>query len=160
MKTSLHLTKWIHLTTQWIKLLITSKHTFLFVKIFNCSIEKQKWLSNSFVVETFLEEFREQIIATVRSPGAIIEAWISQHPTTVIEGLTPQEQMTELFHIVEEGTSQTKVRFYKILLQQEPECILDLGKGNLKNHLFTLFQVIHKTATRCPYKLGSRFYLL
>lgn len=82
-------------------------------------------------MEIFLKEFREQIIATMRSPGAIIKAWISQHPTSLI-GLTPQEQMRELFHIVEEGTSQIKISFYKILLQEEPECIFDLGKTNLK----------------------------
>lgn len=116
---------------------------------------KEKWLSNSFVVKIFLEEFREQIIATVTSPGAIIKAWISQHPTTFIKGVTPQEQMRELFHIVEEGTSQTKVSFYKILLQEEPERILDLGKKNLKNTFSS-----RKTTISCPCELWSRFYLL
>ncbi|XP_049896854.1 trichohyalin-like isoform X2 [Epinephelus moara] len=77
-------------------------------------------------VGAFLEEFREQIIAGVRSPGAIIQAWISQQPTTINQTLTPQEQIRELFRVVENGTSQSKVCFYQILSQEEPELIADL----------------------------------
>uniref|UniRef100_UPI0009B32365 trichohyalin-like n=1 Tax=Monopterus albus TaxID=43700 RepID=UPI0009B32365 len=77
-------------------------------------------------VETFLEEFREQIIAGLRSPGAILEAWVSQQPATITEGLTLQEQVRVLFGIVEEGTSQSKVGLYQILSHKEPELIANL----------------------------------
>ncbi|XP_032365889.1 trichohyalin [Etheostoma spectabile] len=77
-------------------------------------------------VETFLEEFREQIIAGVRSTTTIIEAWNSQQPTTISEALTPQEQMRVLFHVVEQGTPQFKFSFYQILSQEEPKLIADL----------------------------------
>ncbi|XP_040007046.1 golgin subfamily B member 1-like [Xiphias gladius] len=59
-------------------------------------------------VATFLEEFSDQVITGVRSPGATVEAWIPQQPTPITEALTPQEQMRALFHVVEEGTSQSK----------------------------------------------------
>lgn len=84
-----------------------------------------------YVVETFLEEFREQIIAGVRSTRAIVEAWNSQQLTTISEALTPQEQIRVLFHVVEQGTPQFKVSFYQILSQEEPKLIADLGKTNL-----------------------------
>lgn len=87
-------------------------------------------------MEIFLEEFREQIITTVISPGAIIETWISQYPMTIIKAPTPQEQMRELFNIVKEGTSQMKVSFYQILLQKEPKVISELGKINLLKKVY------------------------
>ncbi|KAK2828933.1 hypothetical protein Q5P01_019967 [Channa striata] len=77
-------------------------------------------------IETFLEEFREEIITGVSSPGGIIEAWISQYPATIIQSPTPQEQMRELFNIVGEGPSELKVVFYQILLQKDLELIADL----------------------------------
>ncbi|XP_044078792.1 trichohyalin-like [Siniperca chuatsi] len=78
-------------------------------------------------VDTFLEEFREQIIAGARSPGAIIEAWMSQQPTTITKALTQHEQMRDLLHVVEEGTSRSKADFSQIQLSQdEPKLIANL----------------------------------
>lgn len=97
-------------------------------------------------METFLEEFKEQIITGVRSPGVIVQAWISQQlcthmeTTTITDALTPQSQMRELFQVVEEGTSQTKASFYQILSQEEPELMADLGKTNLLKPYMACFK--------------------
>ncbi|XP_076017307.1 uncharacterized protein LOC143009179 [Genypterus blacodes] len=85
-------------------------------------------------VDTFLGEFREQIIAGVRSSGAIASAWISlQHNSqeeaaSITQAPTPQEQMRALFQTVDKGTSQTKADFYLLLSQREPELIAALEK--------------------------------
>lgn len=83
---------------------------------------------------TCLEEFREEIIAGVTCPGAIVEAWTSQQLVSVEEtramtrALTEEDQMRALFHSVARGEPQMKSSFYHLLQQKVPVLIAQLGK--------------------------------
>lgn len=86
---------------------------------------------------TFLEEFKEEIIARMRSTGDIVEAWISQQlvsqheMASITEAQTPQDQLRALFQAVKKEATPTKAALYLILTEKDPELISDLGKTNL-----------------------------
>ncbi|XP_028278049.1 trichohyalin-like, partial [Parambassis ranga] len=65
-------------------------------------------------VDLILEELRKQVIAGVRAPGTIMEAWML---------LTPEEQIRVLYYAAEEGTSQTREKRFS---GQDPELLANL----------------------------------
>ncbi|XP_062262580.1 reticulocyte-binding protein homolog 2a-like [Platichthys flesus] len=86
-------------------------------------------------VESFLEEFREQLTAGVTSPGATTEACMSQQHRPITEDVTPEEQKRVLFHTGQEVTSQSKDSVNHILTQEEQEFSADLEQRHNSSNI-------------------------
>ncbi|XP_034463405.1 MAR-binding filament-like protein 1 [Hippoglossus hippoglossus] len=89
-------------------------------------------------VESFPDEFREQLTAGVTSPGATTEAWMSQQHMPIPEDVTPEEQKRVLFHTGQEETSQSKDSVYQILTQEEHEPSADLEQRHNSSNIMQL----------------------
>ncbi|KAK7904296.1 hypothetical protein WMY93_016903 [Mugilogobius chulae] len=90
-------------------------------------------------VVPLLEDFREEIIARVAHPEAIIEAWMSQElvseeeRTAITAALTPTDQLRALFVTVAGGTPQMQTNFYHLLKEKESVLVTELEQRCYNN---------------------------